>query len=339
MEITCRRFTEVPAERYRLLTGDAFFVSPAFAGLWRAREGEPCVWCADRDGDLVAVLPGVEFRRGPVRRFASMPDGCYGGVFVAAEAEAERHLWVRALLAALARRYAIVDVFDFRRAMGPVPGYVQQPCEARLVTLSGPDWMPADPTLVHQAQKAAREGIRIEPFDVRRHLDGAMRLADATARAHRCRQRYPRPFFEGLARLARDDRRIVWRWCERDGVPVASQIYVAEDRTIMAWQSFFDRRFSFLKPNQAMRLEVVHGFASGGGHTLNLGSTPARATGLAAYKKRWGGRIVTYPDHRWSAFAGVPASLLERLRAPFVPGRARPAAVVPVRRAGAPRPG
>jgi hypothetical protein len=333
MDVTRRAFAEVPENRYRALTGDAFFVSRGFAELWRTRDGEPCVWCAEADGALIAVLPGVEFRRGPLRRFAAMPDGCYGGVFVAAEAAAENDRCARMLLAALTRRYAVVDIFDFRRGIGVAPGWQRRPCEARLITLTGPGWVPADPTLEQQAQKAAREGIDIEPFDAERHLSGLMRLADETARVHRCRQRYPRAFFAALAALARSDGRIVWRWCEHDGLPAASQLYVIEDGMLMAWQSYFDRRFSFLKPNQAMRLDVCRAFAAGGGRLLNLGATPRRAAGLAAYKRRWGGRLVPYLDHSWNALAGLRTTLMELAPSSAAPGRKSTA--VPMRRTGA----
>ena len=315
MNVSRRPFAEAHGDRCRAITGGAFFVSRGFAELWRARGGEPCIWCAEAEGVLVAALPGVEFRRGPLRRFTSMPDGCYGGVFVAPEAAPESARIARTLLAALTRRYAIADVFDFRRALARAPGYEHRTCEARLITLTGPHWTPADPTLVQQSQKARREGICIERFDAARHLEGLMRLAAETASVHRCRQRYPRAFFEGLAALAERDPRIVWRWCERDGVPAASQIYVAEGDMLMAWQSFFDRRFSFLKPNQAMRLDVVRAFVETGGRVLNLGATPPHARGLAAYKRRWGGRLVRYPDHRWNALAAFPAGLRELLPA------------------------
>jgi hypothetical protein len=155
-------------------------------------------------------------------------------------------------------------------------------------------------------------------MDPDRHLDAVMDLAGRTARHHRCRQRYPRAFHEGLARLAQTDPRIVWRYCAHDGRPVATQIYVIECGVLQAWQSYFDRSFSFLKPNQAMRLEVCRGFAARGGTRFNLGSTPPAAAGLAAYKRRWGGRRIEYPGYAWNAIAGVGA----RVAATLSPSRA-----------------
>ena len=204
----------------------------------------------------------------------------------------------RALLDAVARRrYAKTWIFDLRGTLAGHPAFATAPCETRLVEIADPEWTPPDRKLQSQVRKAVREGIRVERFEWDRHHRGFLALAALTASRQGRRPRYPAAFFRALADLACRDERVVWRWCEREGRPAASHIYFVEGGVLQAWQSFYDKAFSFLKPNQYIRFTLCREMARRGVGRFNLGSTPVGATGLAYYKSRWGGKRVTYASH------------------------------------------
>lgn len=278
----------------RLLRGH-FFASPGFAALWRAKGGRPVTWVAEDAGRVLALLPGVEAGRRPLDRFMSMPDGCYGGVFFADEAaEARGGIADRLLAAVAAQGYARTHLYDFYGSLGAAPRFAPFPCTTTLVDVPDEAWQPPDAKLRSQIRRAARESIRVEPFDWERHHARFLRLVQASERRHGHAPRYRPAFFEALARLARTDDRIHWLWCARDGRAAASHIYFVEHGALQAWQTYFDRAFSFLKPNQYIRYTLCRALAREGIRRLNLGATPAGADGLAYYKSRWGGRAFRY---------------------------------------------
>jgi len=311
MKIHARRLLreELPESTVERLAAGSWFASAGFAGLWRTIGGTPVVWVMERDGRFAGVMPGVEFGHGPLALFCSMPDGCYGGLLLEPEAESERAAIATALFDALSeRRYRGTHVFDFYHTLPQHPGFTARACEATLIEIGGAEWSPPDRKLVAQARKATREGIRVEPFEWTRHRERLLRLVEITAARHRVEPRYPPAFYQALSELATRDPRVVWRWCEHDGAPAASHIYVRERGMLLAWHTYFDRRFSFLKPNPYIRLTLCRTLAPAGLTCMNLGSTPATAPGLAAYKMRWGGARVTYP--RYERTRGLHADLL-----------------------------
>lgn len=295
MTITCRPLGNVPEATLDRLTGDAFFASRIFAGLWRARGAAPVVWCAQEGQDLLAVLPGVVLGRGPLQRFMSMPDGCYGGVFIAPAASSERERLTAALLDAIvAAGYLKTFLFDFDGHLGRDDRFTVQPLETTLVDISAPGWGPPDRKLLAQIRKAEREGIRIQPLDWARHGSEFMRLMRQTERRHHNRPRYPESFFRALALAATTDPRLHLVWCEHEGRGVCTHLYVLERGMLQGWQIYFDKAYSFLKPNQYIRFLTCREMAKRGVRTLNLGGSPENAPGLEYYKSRWGGRTLAY---------------------------------------------
>jgi hypothetical protein len=295
------------------LTGGSFFASPGFLELWRTRGGRAVAWLAERDGIPAAVIPGVEYGFGPLARFVSLPEGCYGGVFADPLVGDARPGLSRALLDAIARRrYAKSWVFDFRATATGHPAFSGAAMETVLADISDPDWMPADRKLVSQIRKARREGIAVQRFEWARHGEGFLSLVQGTARHHRVRPRYPARVYRALAGLAERDPRVRWVYCQHQGRPASSHIYFVEGDTIQAWQSHFDRSFSFLKANQYIRFAECREGARQGVRWLNLGSTPPGALGVAYYKARWGARRLRFVA--WHRFEGLGA-LADALRA------------------------
>lgn len=323
MKVVRRPLAAIPPADSARLAGGSFFASPGFLALWAARGGRAIAWTLESHGELAALVPGVEFGRGPFTRFVSGPDGCYGGAFVAPALARHRTALAAVLLRAIARHgYAKAWVFDFERALAPPTGFERTACATTLVDIGAPDWEPRDAGLRGQLRRAARLGLAIEPFRWSAHADGLAQLLRCTARVHGARARYPLAFYRGLAGLAARDPRVLWLWCERDGRPVSSHIYFVERGMLQAWQTCMDRRWSTLKPHPSMRLHACRLAAARGIHTLNLGATPAGALGLAAYKARWGGTPVTYPA--WT-HAGAVGRLADAVRGRERDERVRPA--------------
>ena len=313
---------DVDAGTWERLTGGSFFASPGFLALWATRGGRAVAWLATLDGVPAAAIPGVEFGRGPLARFVSLPDGCYGGVFCAPAAEAGRPRLARALLAAIARRhYAKAIVYDFRATAGEPAAFARAFAETSRVDISAPGWEPPDPKLRAQARRASRAGIRVERFDWERHHAGFLALVRGTARHHGVRPRYAAAFYHALAALAARDPRVLWLHAELGGRPVASHLYFLDGESLQAWQSHFDRSFAFLHPNAFLRLGACRAAARDGARWLNLGATPAGAAGVAAYKARWGGQRVRFPV--WTS-TGTPGLLADALRGHGVRGAGAP---------------
>jgi len=301
----------VPADRYDALVGNSCFASRGFLDVWRAAGGRPVAWVAETNGGVAAVLPGVEYGRGPVARFASLPDGCYGGVFADPALSDIASVGIALLDAVCDRGYAKTAIFDVHGGTPRHPEFEDVPWETLRVEIGVEDWHPPDPKLRSEIRKAERERIRIDPIDWDRHAEGFLSLVGVTARRHGQRSRYPAELFERLARLSRTDERVVWRYCEHDGRPACSQIYFVEGETLVSWQDYFDKQFSFLKPNQFMRFAVCREWYRRGARWLNLGATPEGAAGVSHYKERWGGEPLRFTSHlRWN---GV-GELVRRVR-------------------------
>ncbi len=285
--------------------GDRTFCQPEFAELWRAKGGRPVAWVA-REGDApLAILPGVEFGHAPLVRFQSMPDGGYGGVLRSANVPPRPDV-DRELVRAVARAgYLKAFIVDFYGSLAAFPGFRPSAARTTLVDLDSPSWIPQDRKLVSQARKAEREGIRVETLDWSRHGPAFLELVRITERRHgRRRPFYPDGFYRALAELAARSERIEWVMCEHDGRPACSHIYLRERQTLQGWQILYDKDFSFLKPNQYIRLTMCRAMAARGCRHLNLGGSPADAPGLTYFKRRWGGQPRTYPIYTRRSLLG-----------------------------------
>lgn len=256
--------------------------------------GEPFYFAAEDAGEWAGVLPAVAFGAGPLRRLQSMPDGCYGGVFMAEDVENPAALR-RALVNRLSREpWFRVHLVDFDDAMEP-EGFSRVDCQTRVVDIRDPDWQPADKKLQSQIRSAERHGLEMERFQWSRHGSDFMRLVRLTSRRHRHAPRQGAEFYRALAELADREDRIRWVWCSWQGQPLCSHVYFRERNMLQGWEIQFDKSMSRLKPNQFVRHRMCLQMAREGCTHLNLGATPRGAEGLLYYKRRWGGDVVEYP--------------------------------------------
>ncbi|MEA3296653.1 MAG: GNAT family N-acetyltransferase [candidate division Zixibacteria bacterium] len=279
------------------MTPDTFFASPGFANLWRTVGGEPVYWVVQADDDeIIAFLPGIEFGMKWFRRFQSMPDGCYGGLFLSPDKRKERNIIAEQIMSTLANAgYIKVFLTDFYKCLDQHSSFQYDEYKTTLVKITRPAWEPPDKKLRQQIRKAAREGIEVQRFDPDRNFESFLKLMEQTEKRHNRKQKYPMRFFRGLAELAATDDRVHWVWCESNGQPAASHIFIIERDMLISWQTYFDKAFSWLKPNQYILYKTAVDLTKRGIKYLNLGASPPDAVDLQAYKGRWGGEIRTYP--------------------------------------------
>jgi lipid II:glycine glycyltransferase (peptidoglycan interpeptide bridge formation enzyme) len=242
----------------------------------------------------VAVLTAVEFGRRPVKRFQSMPDGLYARLVSLDDSynlEDAAGLIVRALADG---GYAKVFVNDFYGQFNMPTSFAASDYKTTLVDISEARWQPPDKKVRSEIRKAEREGIEVLKFDAGRHFDRFWTLMKNTEERHLRRPKYPPDFFRALADLARHDDRVHWVYVESDGRAAASHIYLIENDMALNWQIYFDRDFTWLKPNQYLLYHTARMLSGRGVRTLNLGASPPTAEGLQTQKRKWGGRTYGY---------------------------------------------
>lgn len=295
MKVSCQPLSRISWDDVAPLIGDSFFGSPGFANLWYTLGGKPVYWLVEQGNRIVAVLPGVEFGIRPLKRFYAMPAGCYTRLFYNPDITVDRERIARMVLDALAdRRYLKLFIYDFYESLPADSRFNIQARTTTLMDISGPDWQPPDKKLQYEIRRAVREGIQAVTFDWDLHHRRFLKLMRSTEKRHGQTPAYSPGFFKAVADLAREDDRIQWVWCEHNGCPASSHIYLIENTTLQGWQVYFDKAFSFLKPNQYIRFMMCRKMAQRGITKFNQGTTPAGAEGLAYYKKRWGGKPVHY---------------------------------------------
>jgi len=277
------------------LSVESFFCSAGFARLWETMGGRPVYWAAVDAGEIVALLPGVEFGRWPLVRFQAMPDGIYARLFPPSLDDQTRKEVAGALLQAVAEAgYVKTHVTDFYGLMEVPDRYSSLPCRTTVVDISGENWMPPDRKLQSEIRRAEREGVTVERFQAKRHLERFVSLTQVTERRHGRKPRYTVEFFAALAALAEADHRVIWYYCEYENKPVVSHISFIDGDLALHWQVYYDKTFSFLKANQFMLWRLIGELRDRSVRRLSLGASPADAAGLADYKAKWGGEEYAY---------------------------------------------
>ena len=304
MEVKRRQESDLSPETINEITRGSLFASLSFGRLWKTAGGKPVYWTVT-DGDaVIGLLPAVEFGHRPLGRLQSMPDGCYGRLFVAEDAGADRQAIAQKVQQALTEaKYSKVFLYDFYGWCSEVRGFEAHPCATSLVDISSPQWEPPDKKIQSEIRKAEREGIEVRHI-TSGDMESFMRLMQQAEMEHGRKPRYSRAFFEVLADLAESRADVQWLWCEHDKEPAASHINLIDGDMVINWQVYFDRKFSFLKPNQFMLFHAARELAGQGVKWLNLGASPPDAENLRTYKKKWGGVECGYACQVWLSALG-----------------------------------
>jgi len=296
---------DAPIELIDRLAGNYFFSSTAFAKLWESMGGQPVYWLVEENGQIIAILPGVEFGAGIFRRFQSMVDGCYSRI-LGDELPNQVCLIVAEQLADHLSSAGYVKVFinDFYNFFSSRPNFVAEPSLTHLVDISALDWAPPDSKLRQQIHQAERQGLKIEPFDAARHMPGFMKLVRLHEKRRNINSRYHQKFFEALAETFLNDDRIIWVWCEHEGKPAESSIFFREGAALIHWQMYYDEALSHLQATKFIPYKIAKDAALKGMKSLNLGVSPAGAEGAEFYKSKWGGSAYTYNTYVYNNFLG-----------------------------------
>ena len=295
MKIKRRTLTDAPIELIDRLAGNHFFSSTSFARIWRTIGGNPVYWLAEESGEVVAVLPGVEFGRGRLRRFQSMPNGCYGRILYNTTKFANHSEISESIVnRILDEKYIKVFLMDFHKTIKCSGKFNIERYTVCLVDISAPDWEPPDSKLRQQIRKGEKTKLTMETFNSSLHMNNFMHLVSLHARRRQTRVTYSQEFFEGLAAVAAQDSRVTWVWCEHEGRPVASHIFFIEGDSLMHWQMYYDEALSNLQATKFIPYSISKQSVRNGIKYLNLGLSPAGAGGAEFYKSRWGGRPYDY---------------------------------------------
>ena len=302
MQVVRTKAGDLPTDIISRINSGPFMSSVGFARVWESVGGRAVYWTFQENNEIVAAFPGVEFGQGPLMRFQSMPDGCYGAPLILADTN-DRASVIHALVKGVADAgYLKTYLIDFSSTLGALDGFAATEVSTLIVDGLDSDWQPPDKKLQSELRKAEREGINIERFDRTRHFAGLISLVKATESRHGRSPRYPPVYYEALAKLAEQDDRVVWLHVEHEKQAAASHIYFIEGDQLLHWQAYFDKKFSFLKPNPALMSAAIEVAVQRGITKLNMGATPLDAASLAAYKEKWGGheyRYLCYEKRSW----------------------------------------
>ncbi len=285
---------ELPSESSALLQTRTVLGSIPFLRLWETVGGRVVVWVMEENGEIVAMLPGLEFRGKPLTRFQAAPDGLYLRIIRPDSRKTMLDSQETLLATLLKFGYARIYLTDYFRELGEMVRMSVTMQSTLLVELTE-GWEPPDGTLRSEIRKAEREGVTVAGFDPTKDMSGFLDLMKGTETRHGRTQKYPDDFFGALANLSTKDDRVRWYYVSQDGEPVASHIYFIENDTALNWQIYFDKQYSSLKANQLMTYTAAREVRKAGARYLNMGASPPDAEGVRVYKEKWGGRSVAYP--------------------------------------------
>lgn len=294
MAIVKLQADEVPAEAAQRLRQATLLGSIELARLWKSSRSRPVCWALEEAGTIQALLAGVEFGPNWLGSFQSMPDGLYSRPIMLDPTIDIQQSAARLRDGILEESYGRIYLNDYYGLFEPLGPLRIENSHTTLVDIGAKDWVPPDKKIQSEIRKAEREGVKVEKFDASRHLPAFLQLVKSTEKRHGREPFYSEQFYLDLAGLAEDDSRIRWVIVEHEGQAAASHIYFIEGNLLLNWQVYFDKQFSFLKPNQYLTWTAAREAAVGGVRYLNLGSSPEEAENLQTYKTKWGGEDRTY---------------------------------------------
>ncbi len=114
---------------------------------------------------------------------------------------------------------------------------------------------------------------------------------------------YPLEIYERLLKMSQSDERIIWYLCESQGSIIGAHIALHDNDnndndnkndTIISWAPYMDRSAKELKPAYVLLDKIISISCERGASFVNLGATPAGATGVERFKSRFGAESYKY---------------------------------------------
>ena len=109
-----------------------------------------------------------------------------------------------------------------------------------------------------------------------------------TERRRGNRPRYPESLYRKLAELSMKDSRVIWLLCRVDYDIIGFHICLQIGDELLSWQPYIDYSRRECKPAYLLMDEVFTIARSRNSLRINLGGSPASATGLKEFKRRFG---------------------------------------------------
>ena len=297
MKVIAGPFSSLPTGIGKQRSADSLLNSPGFLSLWETMGGTARYWMVlDSENRVILAVGSVEFRKLMMRSLQMLADGLYFRLSLQEfpdhiVRQAKEMLWGTICSSG----YGRVHLADFDNSLDSIESTDLIECETLVAEIDSPDWLPPDKKLQSEMRKARREKISVQRFDCDKHFDKFMPLMSQTESRHDRKPKYNNRFFRALARLSESDSRVDWTMVEVDGQPAASHINLVEGDMLINWQVYYDKKFSWLKPNQYLLIDAIHRGWDRGVRRVNFGATPKSADGLRAYKEKWGGQPHRYP--------------------------------------------
>ncbi len=305
MNVRCTPIDAIPDSVLSSLREYSPFTSPEFVALLGGEYGWGGYVTFQDKEKIVAALPAAIRGKKPLARLQALLDGLPAPIWISDDVGTERESIRQQILQfILESGYLKAHLTDFDNALDQIDSYFDQ-CKTTLLDLTTlPAELPPDKTLRAEIAKATREGVAVTALDRQSQMPSFLALVNSTEARHGRTQRYSERFWNKFAELCEHDPRFSILCVSSDSHLAAAHVYVSDRDTVHNWQIYFDKSFSSLKPNQAITAHAVAMFRAKGIKSLNLGTTPPEATGVADYKRKWGGREYAYRIFKWRSLLG-----------------------------------
>ena len=259
-------------------------------------------------GELVAGMPAVISRRFGFRMFYSMPYGTYGELILKnGTDEQQRDTFNANLIKYLKEnRFSRISITDFEGRLSEVgePFLTWSPSFTHIINLeSESNYIPPDERILEQVRNGLKSGTARVSIRTTEDLDSFYNLYLMTEKRHGQRKPlYSKRFFETILKLLRDSNKLYWNALMKDQRMVGSCINFIHGDTLFNWQNVSDYSKRYLRPNHVLIADAIEYAIRRGINKINLGASPPYAHSLIDFKKRWGGKEVSYDSYLSSSW-------------------------------------
>jgi hypothetical protein len=293
------------------LTKFSPYTSPLFLSFLDREFSRAGYFTAGNDDGVIAALPAVEILGAGLfarARMQALVDGLPAPMWILQETKInDKDIRGEIVRAISCRRYLKACLTDYDNLFDDDYGKLV-PQKTSVIDLvraaSEGETFPPDKTLRSEIAKAGREGVQVAPLHTTTQMDDFIRLMKSTEERHGRTPRYSWDFWQGFGYLSERDPRFQILCVYAGHELAAAHVFIIDRDTALNWQIYFDKKYSSLKPNQAITAFAIRKFGEAGVRFLNLGATPPEATGVEVYKSKWGGVDYTYRTIEFRSLLG-----------------------------------